>query len=384
MASPHKRRRKRAIADLLGGTVGSATLVKEALEYMIFGGGSKGKSSLVADGAVGAPSKVDALLDNAGILSSMSQLDTKYLAHVTLGTSTQQDGQFVKIGDKYFKFDAGSLPAATGTTVSYNHDGDAGTAAVTAVVVGLQGEADSGATCAAQLKAAIESANGFAGKISASIEVGGGTDQLLLSWSPRDYGQLSLTDGNGAGDDGQAVFTRSTGRGGSLGGHAPIHYVKASAEYTGNSGILFFINGPACKYIQNSADMSDDIVAKIKPGGFGANKAIHFKFVASMATGDTVKVEALDNDTEEAFAEVSPVAGLTDLQAFTGSPISNKGPVAGIDVAAAAHTLGEFLVQYDAEDVDDGIAITYARANAEAAISGGGFALHWEVIDWAA
>ena len=34
MASPHKRRRKRAIADLLGGTVGSATLVKEALEYI--------------------------------------------------------------------------------------------------------------------------------------------------------------------------------------------------------------------------------------------------------------------------------------------------------------------------------------------------------------
>ena len=45
MASPHKRRRKRAIADLLSGIIPSGAsageLVEDAVEYMIYSGGSK-------------------------------------------------------------------------------------------------------------------------------------------------------------------------------------------------------------------------------------------------------------------------------------------------------------------------------------------------------
>ncbi len=379
MASPHKRRRKRAIADLLGGTIGSAALVKEALEYMIFGGGSKGKSSLVADGASADPSKVDALLGNAEILSSMSQLDTKYLAHLGFAAPADMNGDWIKIGDKYFVFDDAKLPALTGTTVSLNHDGDAGTADVTAVVVGTKDEAEDDATCATQLKAAIESVNGFGSKMSASIEAAGGADELLLSWSPRTYGALSITQG--AGDS--ATITKSTGRGGSIGGHAPIHYLKAAApgDYTGDRGVLFFINGPASKYIQNSADMLDSMVANIKPTSFPqANRALHIKFVASMATGDAVVLKALDGGAAEDFAATTPVAGVTDLEAFTGSPVLDKS---GLDAGAQdSFTLGEYIIPYEVGDVDQGIQLTYTRVGGESAITGGGFALHWEVIDW--
>ena len=388
MASPKRRRRKRAARSVLGiappfdsgeiTAMADTALLKEAMRYAIFTAGSStthGASQQFADGAKAqGESLINDVVAQSGLFSSLRDLDTKFLAHITVVAPATMNGAWIKIGDKYFAFDDTVAGDDGATVIDLDHDDNGGTDTVKAIRVGTLAAGNHKKTVLDALKAAIESANGFGGKISVVKNGNANTDdKLLLSWSPRDLGALSITQ-----KAAEATILRSTARGGALASEIPMYYLNATPRtLTDDRGILFYVNGPGCKYIQSSSDIAATMLASIEPAGFGANKAIHMKIVADMAASDGIKVEQIEDGAAEAFDNTTSIGG-TSLE-FASGPITAK---LGLNTSGD-HTIAEYVFVHGAGGGNDGIKLTASRGATDRVV-GKGFVIRWELVDWAA
>ena len=323
-------------------------------------------------------------------LSSLSDLNTKHLMKLSISDApAAANGEWIKIGEKYFAFDDTSAAATTGTLVS-NYDiaaGDEPDVRVTAIKVGTNDVADTAAALAGALKTAIEHSNGFGGL----VEVTADSADLYLAWDPTGLGNLAVSQKAGAAD-----FTPSvaSGKGHALAAEAPVHFmtVAAKADITVDHGLLFFVNGGGAKYMQ-ATDMvtaaAGTMIADIVPAGFdGATKKLHLKIAMDSATGDQIKVEALNAEqvTVTAFGDVDKSGTETLEKSASISAITELDDVG----AGGSLAVSEYVMAWNDELYDGGLRVTYTNDHNNAAAAdrrntkmGGGIVIHWFVETWA-
>jgi hypothetical protein len=405
MASPKKRRRKRAIRSVLGVTapfssvetadMADSALILNALKYQIrapVGAGSAPfpLGSLGSEGEVMTDAQqfeFDRVCADGGLgLSKVVNLNTKHLMKLTMSDApAAATTEWISIGDKVFAFDDAALAATTGTLVAgYDKVDPAGV--VTAVKVGTNDAADNTTGLAGALKTAIEHANGFNGQVTVTQAAA----DLYLSWDPTVIGALPAVQKVGAND---AIPGLAQGKGHAAAPSAPVYFMTAAAkaDITADHGILFFTNGGGAKYMQ-ATDMNTaaggTMIADIVPTNFnGATKKLHMKVAIDAATGDSIIIEALDaeQDTVTAF-------GATDLSGLGLEASSDISAINGLDGVAAGGTLAvsEYVMVWNDTLYDGGLRVTYTNdhnnagaPNRRNTIMGGGVVVHWYVETWA-